>query len=259
MLRSYSSAFDKVPWRHIDTALQMAHVPDELRQVLMHWLEASRYEVSIAAEVGAIEVERGVKQGCRASPLLFLAYMCLVSSCVDARLGTGWSATHMTVYADDTHVRWCIQSPQDLDQATKELGALMHTLEDMGMTLNNSKAQALLTLKGLKRQTCRRKWTVKKKNQLRLSFEFNGKMREVPIVASAEYLGAIISYDHFESRTVAHRIQKARVRYWQLQKFLTSKQGLNVRQRLQMWRPRFGHVFCMVLTVCLSLQHSDMN
>ena len=230
-----SSAFDKVPWRHIDTALEMAHVPDELRHVLMNWLEASRYEVSIAAEAGAIAVERGVKQGCRASPLLFLAYMCLVSSRIDTRLRPGWSAEHMTVYADDTHVRWCIRSPQDLAQATKELGALMQTLEDMGMTLNNSKAQALLTLKGLKRQMCRRKWTIKKKNQLHLSFEFNGQLREVPIVASAEYLGAIISYDHFESRTVAHRIQKASVRYWQLQKILTSKQGLNVRQRLQMW------------------------
>ena len=80
-----SSAFDKVPWRHIDTALQMAQVPEELRQVLMCWLEASSYDVSIAAETGSIGVEKGVKQGCRASPLLFLAYMCLVSDHIDAR------------------------------------------------------------------------------------------------------------------------------------------------------------------------------
>ena len=48
-----SSAFDKVPWRHIDTALQMAQVPDELRQVLMRWLEASSYDVSIAPRLAA--------------------------------------------------------------------------------------------------------------------------------------------------------------------------------------------------------------
>ena len=165
----------------------MARMPEELRQVLMSWLEASSYNVSIAAKTGSIDVERGVKQGCRASPLLFLAYMCRISICVDARLGDGWSAAHMTVYADDTHVRWCIHSPDDLAQATKELGALMSTLEDMGMTLNSSKAKALLTLKGLKRQSCRRKWTIRKKNQLRLSFERNGKPREVPIVVSTEY------------------------------------------------------------------------
>ena len=251
-----SSAFDKVPWRHIDTALRMAQVPDELRQVLMCWLEASSYDVSIAAETGSIEVEKGVKQGCRASPLLFLAYMCLVSSHIDARLDDGWSAAHMTVYADDTHVRWCIRSPDDLARATKELGALMSTLEDMGMTLNNSKAQALLTLKGLKRQSCRRKWTIRKKNQLHLSLEYNGKLREVPIVVSTEYLGVIISYDHFESRTVAHRIQKARVRYWQLQKILTTKRGLDVQQRLHMWEATIRScllcgVECLPLTPAL--------
>ena len=44
-----------------------------------------------------------------------------------------------------------------------------------------------------------------------------------------------MGYDNFETRTVRHRMQKARTRYWQLQKMLSTRRGMNVAQRIQMW------------------------
>ena len=231
-----TSAFDLVPWRYIEEALCHTQMPTGLRQVLMGWLQASRYDIRINEHTQSVEVQRGVKQGCRASPILFLAYMCLVCLRIDAKLGQGWCRDHLTIYADDTHARWQIANPQHLDQAISELGAVMQMLEDMGMTMNDSKAKALLTLRGLKQQTCRKKWITRHKDRPLLRFVRNAACRSIPLVQHCEHLGAIISYDHFETRTVRHRMQKARARYWQLQKLLSTRRGMSTAQRLQMWQ-----------------------
>ena len=231
-----TSAFDLVPWRHIEEALCLTQMPEGLRQVLMGWLQASKYDIRINDHKQSVDIQRGVKQGCRASPMLFLAYMCLVCLRVDSKLGPGWCQSHLTIYADDTHARWQIESPRSLDQAMFELGALMQTLEDMGMTLNDSKAKALLTLRGLKYQACRKKWSTRHKNRPLLKFVHGEASRSIPLVQHCEYLGAIISYDNYETRTVRHRLQKARTRYWQLQKLLSTRRGMRVAQRLQMWQ-----------------------
>ena len=75
--------------------------------------------------------------------------------------------------------------------------------------------------------------TVKKKNFLILPT--GGKDRLIPLVSTAEYLGAVISCSEFESQTVRSRIGKATHRWWQMQKLFCGRHGLTTAQRLQMW------------------------
>ena len=103
------------------------------------------------------------------------------------------------------------------------------------MVLNDEKAKAILTVRGTLRQSVRKKCTktVKKKNFLILPT--GGKDRLIPLVSTAEYLGAVISYSEFESQTVRSRIGKATHRWWQMQKLFCGRHGLTTAQRLQMW------------------------
>ena len=119
---------------------------------------------------------------------------------------------------------------------------VMQTFTDMGMELNDSKARALLTLQGSKGQSMRNKVTRVLRKQRHLCIPIGDAERFIPVAANAEYLGTIISYPSLERQTVAHRVQKARTRFRQLQKILTRRRGLQRRQCLQLWtviiRPR---------------------
>ena len=99
-----SSAFDRVPWDYVADALHDAEVPSDHRAILMTWLQASTYTIHHGKRACEFPVSRGVKQGCRASPTLFLAYMILFCKKVDQKLGAEWCQKHLTQYADDTHL-----------------------------------------------------------------------------------------------------------------------------------------------------------
>ena len=71
---------------------------------------------------------RGVKKGCPASPLLYAAFMSLITRRLDGKLGRNWVADHLTAFADDLHVSCLIQSYVGLDRFCQSLGVVLHTL-----------------------------------------------------------------------------------------------------------------------------------
>ena len=161
-----SSAFDRVPWSRIEAAFQQAQVPSDLASIVLTWLEHSEYMIRNGTESVSIAVARGVKQGCRASPTIFLAYMTLFCQQLDHILGSGFCQTHLTQYADDTHAAWTFHSYEELQKCIWQLSVIMDTLEDFGMKLNDDKAQALFTVRGSLRQKARKEHTVKIKDEL---------------------------------------------------------------------------------------------
>ena len=101
-----ASDFDRVHWEHLDAALALAGLPDHLRHRLIHWLEDSEYCIHTSSQSRIIKLGRGVKQGCRTSPILFSAYTALICRRIDEKLGKGWSARRLTIYADDFPSMW---------------------------------------------------------------------------------------------------------------------------------------------------------
>ena len=176
-----------------------------------------------------------MKQGCRASPILFLAFSALFCQRVDAVLGTGWCAEHLNVYADDTHGSWTFDSMGQLARAIQELTVVMRILEDMGVTLNNDKAKAMLAVSGTMRDHASQRRTSGKKQARKLIIPVGLRRRYIPLVQRADYLGACISYYGCEAQTTMLRMQKTRLRHWQMSRFLCSKRGLNQAQRIEMW------------------------
>ena len=99
-----SAAFDFVPREGLLEALSDAGVPESPAYILLRWIDRA-----------APTVFRW-KQGCPASPLLFAAFITMLSRKLDARLDRRWSHDHLTLYADDWHISGQVTSYRSLDR-----------------------------------------------------------------------------------------------------------------------------------------------
>ncbi|CAE7377208.1 unnamed protein product [Symbiodinium sp. CCMP2592] len=177
--------------------------------------------------------------------------MTLICQRLNEKLGPRFCQEHLTQYADDTHSAWTFHSYEELRKCVWQLSVIMETLEEFGMSLNDDKAQILFTVRGTLKQKARSVFTTKVRNNLVFVIEGEKGTRHVPLVRSTVYLGAKISYDQFEAQTIAHRMQKANVRFWQLQKFFTSKRGLGIHQRIRMWMATIRPTLMYAVDCCL--------
>ncbi|CAE7411472.1 unnamed protein product [Symbiodinium sp. CCMP2592] len=177
--------------------------------------------------------------------------MTLICRRLNEKLGPRFCQEHLTQYADDTHSAWTFHSYEELRKCVWQLSVIMETLEEFGMSLNDDKAQILFTVRGTLKQKARSVFTTKVRNNLVFVIEGEKGTRHVPLVRSTVYLGAKISYDQFEAQTIAHRMQKANVRFWQLQKFFTSKRGLGIPQRIRMWMATIRPTLMYAVDCCL--------
>ena len=221
-----SSAFDRVPWEHLDTALALAGLPDHLRHRLMHWLEDSEYCIHASSQSRIIKLGRGVKQGCRTSPILFSAYTALICRRIDEKLGRGWSARHLTIYADDFHVGFVVHGLEQLKKRLRETHTVMRVIEEMGVALNPSKAAAIVTFRGSQRAQASAHCILSKGGHRLLGVGTGRERIFIPVTQTTKYLGAQISYGDFETATLEYRLRQGRVRYWQLVSILNSKQSM---------------------------------
>ena len=93
-----SSAFDCVPRHLIAEALQEAGITGAPAELLLTWLHRCTYDLSVGGQCAHIPTSRGVKQGCPASPLLFAAFMTLITRRLSTRLTPEWVAKHLNYY-----------------------------------------------------------------------------------------------------------------------------------------------------------------
>ncbi|CAE7946933.1 Capn15 [Symbiodinium sp. KB8] len=174
--------------------------------------------------------------GCPVSPLLFAAFSTMVTRRLDAKLGTSWSATHLTLYADDWHVSCLFDSYPAFDKFCQCLGVVFATLEQHGMIVSADKASVILAMQGTLRKRAVTEFSRILKDQRHLMVRASGRDAFLPIVSQAEYLGAVISYRNFRSLTLEHRIGKCKATHQRLRKILQGRRGLTLGQKVLLWR-----------------------
>ena len=87
-----------------------------------------------------------------------------------------------------------------------KIAALLRgTLAEMGMLVSPSKSKAILRCTGPGTEQLKRKYIRKTAEGKVLRIRSANDCVDIPLVDSFTYLGAIVSYDHFEDRTLAHR------------------------------------------------------
>ncbi|CAE7214168.1 Capn15 [Symbiodinium sp. CCMP2592] len=234
-----ASAFDMVPHSLVREALLEAGVEAGPASLLLSWLSSCSYDLHLSGLRANIVARRGVKQGCPASPLLFAACTVLLARRIDLRLGSSWVSEHLTMFADDLHLASLFHSVAEFDLECQRLGAAITVLRQHGLIIHPSKAQALLTCTGSQVKQTRQRFvkplTVPAEGK-GLRLRASGEDVLIPLARSADYLGAVISYDCFSAQTLDKRMAQGRTAQVQLRKVLNARKGLLLTQRVLLWR-----------------------
>ena len=244
-----SKAFDTIPHTEIFLAMEDAQVPDNLRVLVMMWLEGAQYHVQGADGTLAVNVRRGVRQGCVLSPLLYVLVVARIHRKLQACMGAEADQL-LDYYADDTLFHAEFDTLQGFRLALAKAEKLLEYLDKAGLAINDTKTQVLLRLCGKQAKQIRREVTEVRHGQPHLRLHALWTQRFLPIVDKAKYLGTQLSYDAFEDHTAQHRITAARAAFGRLRRVLTSRSNLTVSKRVHLWNTCVGTCLYYGLDTC---------
>ena len=92
-----TGAFDSVPREHIRDSLLEAGIPESDVILILTWLHTSTYHLQHGNIPLKIVTDRGVRQGCVLSPLIWTCYTCYILR----RLDESFNLRDVQLYADD--------------------------------------------------------------------------------------------------------------------------------------------------------------
>ena len=132
----------------------------------------------------------------------------LLTHKLDEQLGTNWCQQHGVFFADDTRMRWNIESLQELGQACAQASKALGILESNGLVLSRERQSVYCALTAHKRQLrCGRSCT-RPKTKLQWSGEYL-----LPLQTTHVYLGGVVSYFDFEFQNAKHRAHAGQVTF----------------------------------------------
>ena len=230
-----SRAFDCVPRHALQTSLQRAGAEPELQQAVLVLHEQCRYRVTHKGYSAEFDMERGVRQGCTLSPYLFALFTCHLYDEIAQRTNTAWAQAALTLFADDTHLAWDIHSTEDLRFCMHCIRVTFEVFAQFGMTVNPTKSQLVLRLRG----SAAARWLRQHKHrgergQAWLDVGLPHQPLRIPLVATMQYLGTIVSYHGFELQTCQHRVQAVLGNKHRLARILQHRQ-LTLGQRTRLY------------------------
>ncbi|CAE7341282.1 unnamed protein product, partial [Symbiodinium microadriaticum] len=195
-----SAAFDLVEWSSIKQALDLARVNIAVQEVILTWLTQVRYIFRHRQLRGTIKPRRGLRQGCTASPVLWAAFTSLLCASIEDQLSPQWTREHLCLYADDSHLRFQFESFEEFTSIMNDVRVVFVCFRKFHLQINMAKTQAILKLVGTLKHRVHKEYVRKHQATKRLLLSPRDPERWLPLVPQAEYLGMIISYDHFEQQ-----------------------------------------------------------
>jgi len=246
-------AFDAIPRQPLFDHLRSMPINQDLVSILGSWHNETAYitqhdQISVETATGC-----GIRQGCRAAPVLWTAFTDLIFEALSQEIASTWIQKAVTLFADDIHCGDVFYSEWELEQILCKFGILLDVIERHGLTISLSKSMVLISIGGT---NCR-------KVQARLlhrddhgCFLFipraDGRQSKLPVQKTACYLGVQMSYNMPEMLTLQHRMKAARQAFFRLQKWLRAR-GITLKTRLQLWRS------CIYSTLVYGLLASNLT
>ena len=216
-----SEAFDRLPRQHLHAGFDLAGVPKQLALLFEHWLHNARYHIHHRGIDCTIPSNRGVRQGCKASPLEWSLFLCAILHALDQKMPFAdvysRAKEHLITYADDLIAMWLLSAPSDIFQMIQQIGILLDTLELMGMQVNLEKTAFLIRLSGRSVGNILKKIIVKQPSGRWIRIpRHDNRCTLIPVVDCHTYLGARISFFSFEDQTLSHRLHVGRATFLRL-------------------------------------------
>ena len=180
-------------------------------------------------------MRRGVRQGCTIAPLLFAVFSSYYYHLLCQRVLASWASRFVTLFADDSHLAWRIQSISDLQFMNRCVVQAFKLFQELGMVVNPEKSAIIVGLRGHAGRQWIRKRQRRSQGRAVLDLGSPGAPLLIPKVSEMTYLGVVVSYGSFEKQTLAHRLKVAAMSRQRLQKILHSSHALSLRCRTSLY------------------------
>ena len=235
-----SQAFDRLPRTYLAQGFADCQVPPDLAQMFLGWLHNATYHIDHRGVKASIATSRGVRQGCKASPIEWTIFLVSLMKKLDATMPcsvwTSWIRNHLVTYADDLIAMWSFACKQDISDMLVQVGHLLDTLEEVGMIVNLDKTAFLLRISGKHAKALRKTLIYKgnSKQWIRIPRK-HGPDTYTPLVNNHTYLGAKIGYYAFEEQTLKYRLQIGKTAFLRLRPWLLKRHTYPLPLRVQLW------------------------
>jgi len=235
VLLDANKAFDLVPRQTLFQFLNGLPISQVLITLLSEWHVHTAYIVNDGTVQQRVTTGRGVRQGCRAAPVLWSSHTLHVFYKLRDLIDETWIKQCLTVFADDFHCCEVFRSEVQLQDALHRIGILLDTLELLGVQLSLEKSHAIIKIGGTNCRDIQRKYILTDNHGPYLLIpRGSGSMSRLPVRTQAKYLGVMVGYNLFEHKTIQMRIKAARHSFARLRRWLCAKQ-LSKKTRLQLW------------------------
>ncbi|CAE7226408.1 unnamed protein product [Symbiodinium sp. CCMP2592] len=229
-------AFDTAPWALLEQALNRTAAPSDLKGRIMEWITGTTYVLEHRGSRVNIPAERGVRQGCVLSPLLWSLFTGLIYEEFQYIVQGSGLSPDIVFFADDKHLGWLLRKPQELALALEQFGKFLSLLRSFGLQANPTKSKAILSMRGSMSQSLRRLWVSLYRGESWLRIPVGLSNEYIPLVQQIDYLGIVLSYGRFEDLSWKRRFGVSQASYERLRKILLGHHVLSLKHRIQLWR-----------------------
>ena len=226
-----TTAFDTVPRVLIRDSLLAAGICDADVSIIMAWMSGATYHLTHAHVDLHILTQRGVRQGCKLSPLIWACYTCYITT----KLAHIIDIADLQIFADDFLWSRIFSTRQQFFDALDQIPRLLKMMQHYGLTINVNKTAVLIRMAQQEGKQLLKQHVCSTSKGQYLCF-LGGELLRIPLKRSHVYLGCVISLFDFENLTVRHRLCTARNQFSRLRTVLTSTRCLSLKRRAQIWK-----------------------
>ena len=206
--------------------------------MLLAWRPSTPYHIEHGGQDHVIAANMGVRQGCVAAPLLWVAFKRYWHKFLVSQRSYQWLLDHVITYADDNHFSWVFYSTSDVHEALYDARMLLNSFSSYGMTLSVEKTVCIMRVKGLSASSLRKRYMVSttKGRFLRLpKLRPDEDTLDLPLVSSHVYLGIVVSYGSFSQQSFRHRRKCGQSNFMCLRQWWAPSR-LSLKGRIQLWK-----------------------
>ena len=231
-----SQAFDTAPWELIHESLKRTGAPQALIDRIMDWISGTTYVLEHRGAKVEVRAQRGVRQGCVLSPLLWSLFTGLTYEEFQCLIGQDPTQPEVVFFADDKHLSWILDQPSHLVCALRQFGSFIQLLRAFGLQVNPTKSNAIMSLRGSMSQSLRKLWTSTFRGGEWFRVPIGQDNEFIPLVQQLDYLGIVLSYGGFEELSWKRRTGVARASFERIRKILLGHHVLSLPHRIKLWR-----------------------
>ena len=210
--------------------------PPNLVQLVACWHENTNYNLVFRGETTSIPVGRGLRQGCKIAPLLWVCYMDLFMSRLAIKTGRQWIQDNLTIYADDVHIGCRFMSASALKEHLINIGHALDVIESMKLSLSYSKSYMMIAYAGTNPRPALKGVLHKTPDGTHIRIpRADGQLTTLPLRNKASYLGVTLSYHAYEHLAWTHRKHAGWTAFSRLRPWLRNRQ-IPQSKRLYLWK-----------------------